>query len=172
MKRIAEASTSELDLVSDRTDAITGQVGTSPKSCSIPAKSIAPSGCRPKYLWKRGTGSRPHSARARHRPTRPAARPSGRYRTGQAAAGAIEAYRSRWNVTGEPTIGPEPTDPEQQGPLAHHGRHRGGSRIAERRENARERVRTGGPGVALGGHAAGRYGKTRTGRRSRFERRR
>ena len=32
----------------------------------------------------------------------------------QAAAGAIEAYRSRWNVTGTPTIGPEPTDPEQR----------------------------------------------------------
>jgi conjugative relaxase-like TrwC/TraI family protein len=32
----------------------------------------------------------------------------------QAAAGAIEAYRSRWNVTGETTIGPEPADPEQR----------------------------------------------------------
>lgn len=32
----------------------------------------------------------------------------------QAAAGAIEAYRSRWNVTGTATIGSEPTDPEQQ----------------------------------------------------------
>ena len=32
----------------------------------------------------------------------------------QAAAGAIEAYRSRWNVTGTTTIGPEPADPEQR----------------------------------------------------------
>jgi hypothetical protein len=32
----------------------------------------------------------------------------------QAAAGAIEAYRSRWNVTGTATIGAEPTDPEQR----------------------------------------------------------
>jgi conjugative relaxase-like TrwC/TraI family protein len=32
----------------------------------------------------------------------------------QAAAGAIEAYRSRWNVTDTTTIGPEPTDPEQR----------------------------------------------------------
>ena len=32
----------------------------------------------------------------------------------QAAAGAIEAYRSRWNVTGTSTIGPEPVDPEQR----------------------------------------------------------
>ena len=32
----------------------------------------------------------------------------------QAAAGAIEAYRSRWNVTGATSIGPEPTDPEQR----------------------------------------------------------
>jgi hypothetical protein len=32
----------------------------------------------------------------------------------QAAAGAIEAYRSRWNVTGTATIGSEPTDPEQR----------------------------------------------------------
>jgi conjugative relaxase-like TrwC/TraI family protein len=32
----------------------------------------------------------------------------------QAAAGAVEAYRSRWNVTGTATIGPEPTDPEQR----------------------------------------------------------
>ncbi|MGD0255919.1 MAG: MobF family relaxase, partial [Acidimicrobiales bacterium] len=34
----------------------------------------------------------------------------------QAAAGAIEAYRTRWNVTGMASIGPEPSDPEQ---LAH-----------------------------------------------------
>jgi conjugative relaxase-like TrwC/TraI family protein len=34
----------------------------------------------------------------------------------QAAAGAIEAYRTRWNITGTVSIGPEPTDPEQ---LAH-----------------------------------------------------
>jgi hypothetical protein len=32
----------------------------------------------------------------------------------QAAAGAIEAYRSRWNVTGTTTIGAEPADPEQR----------------------------------------------------------
>ena len=32
----------------------------------------------------------------------------------QAAAGAIEAYRSRWNVTGQAAIGPEPTDPEKR----------------------------------------------------------
>lgn len=32
----------------------------------------------------------------------------------QAAAGAIEAYRSRWNVTGTATVGPEPVDPEQR----------------------------------------------------------
>ena len=32
----------------------------------------------------------------------------------QAAAGAIEAYRSRWNVTDTATIGPEPADPEQR----------------------------------------------------------
>ena len=32
----------------------------------------------------------------------------------QTAAGAIEAYRSRWNVTDTATIGPEPTDPEQR----------------------------------------------------------
>ena len=28
----------------------------------------------------------------------------------QTAAGAIEAYRSRWNITDTTTIGPEPTD--------------------------------------------------------------
>jgi hypothetical protein len=33
----------------------------------------------------------------------------------QFAAGAIEAYRHRWHVTGEGTIGPEPSDPEQRG---------------------------------------------------------
>ena len=32
----------------------------------------------------------------------------------QAAAGAIEAYRSRWNVTDTATMGPEPADPEQR----------------------------------------------------------
>jgi len=32
----------------------------------------------------------------------------------QAAAGAIEAYRSRWNLTGTATVGPEPVDPEQR----------------------------------------------------------
>ncbi|HVA05159.1 MAG TPA: hypothetical protein VNG12_00290, partial [Acidimicrobiales bacterium] len=32
----------------------------------------------------------------------------------QAAAGAIEAYRSRWNLTGTATVGPEPADPEQR----------------------------------------------------------
>jgi conjugative relaxase-like TrwC/TraI family protein len=32
----------------------------------------------------------------------------------QAAAGAIEAYRTRWNITGTVSIGPEPTDPEQR----------------------------------------------------------
>ena len=32
----------------------------------------------------------------------------------QAAAGAIEAYRSRWTVTGTATIGTEPSDPEQR----------------------------------------------------------
>jgi len=31
----------------------------------------------------------------------------------QTAAGSIEAYRSRWNITGERPIGPEPRDPEQ-----------------------------------------------------------
>ena len=32
----------------------------------------------------------------------------------QAAAGAIEAYRTRWNVTGTATVGPEPANPEQR----------------------------------------------------------
>jgi hypothetical protein len=32
----------------------------------------------------------------------------------QTAAGAIEAYRSRWEITGEQTLGPEPTDPDQR----------------------------------------------------------
>ena len=32
----------------------------------------------------------------------------------QTAAGAIEAYRSRWNVTDTATMGPEPADPEQR----------------------------------------------------------
>ena len=32
----------------------------------------------------------------------------------QTAAGAIEAYRSRWNISDATTIGPEPTDPEQR----------------------------------------------------------
>jgi conjugative relaxase-like TrwC/TraI family protein len=32
----------------------------------------------------------------------------------QTAAGAIEAYRSRWEITGEQTLGPEPTGPEQR----------------------------------------------------------
>jgi conjugative relaxase-like TrwC/TraI family protein len=32
----------------------------------------------------------------------------------QAAAGAIEAYRTRWNITGTASIGPEPNDPEQR----------------------------------------------------------
>jgi conjugative relaxase-like TrwC/TraI family protein len=32
----------------------------------------------------------------------------------QAAAGAIEAYRTRWNITGTASIGSEPTDPEQR----------------------------------------------------------
>ena len=32
----------------------------------------------------------------------------------QTAAGAIEAYRTRWNITGTTTVGPEPTDPEQR----------------------------------------------------------
>ncbi len=32
----------------------------------------------------------------------------------QAAAGAIEAYRTRWNITGMASIGPEPSDPEQR----------------------------------------------------------
>jgi conjugative relaxase-like TrwC/TraI family protein len=32
----------------------------------------------------------------------------------QAAAGAIEAYRARWNITGMASIGPEPSDPEQR----------------------------------------------------------
>ncbi len=31
----------------------------------------------------------------------------------QTAAGAVEAYRSRWGISGEQTLGPEPTDPEQ-----------------------------------------------------------
>jgi conjugative relaxase-like TrwC/TraI family protein len=33
----------------------------------------------------------------------------------QAAAGAIEAYRTRWNITEPVTMGPEPTEPEQRG---------------------------------------------------------
>jgi len=32
----------------------------------------------------------------------------------QTAAGAIEAYRNRWNITDTTTVGPEPTDPEQR----------------------------------------------------------
>ena len=32
----------------------------------------------------------------------------------QAAAGAIEAYRTRWNVSGTQSLGPEPTDLEQR----------------------------------------------------------
>ncbi len=32
----------------------------------------------------------------------------------QAAAGSIEAYRSRWEIHGEQTLGPEPTDPAQR----------------------------------------------------------
>jgi hypothetical protein len=32
----------------------------------------------------------------------------------QAAAGAIEAYRTRWNITGTVSIGPEPSDPERR----------------------------------------------------------
>ena len=32
----------------------------------------------------------------------------------QCAAGAIEAYRTRWNITGSATLGPEPADPEQR----------------------------------------------------------
>jgi conjugative relaxase-like TrwC/TraI family protein len=32
----------------------------------------------------------------------------------QAAAGAIEAYRTRWNVSGTQSVGPEPTDLEQR----------------------------------------------------------
>ena len=32
----------------------------------------------------------------------------------QTAAGAIEAYRARWAITGEQTLGPEPSDPEQR----------------------------------------------------------
>ena len=32
----------------------------------------------------------------------------------QAAAGAIEAYRTRWNITGTASIGSEPTDPDQR----------------------------------------------------------
>ena len=32
----------------------------------------------------------------------------------QSAAGAIEAYRTRWNITGAATLGPEPADPEQR----------------------------------------------------------
>jgi hypothetical protein len=30
------------------------------------------------------------------------------------AAGAIEAYRTRWNIPGRATLGPEPADPEQR----------------------------------------------------------
>ena len=36
----------------------------------------------------------------------------------QSAAGAIEAYRARWNVTTADALGPEPLDPEQSCPLA------------------------------------------------------
>jgi conjugative relaxase-like TrwC/TraI family protein len=32
----------------------------------------------------------------------------------QSAAGAIEAYRTRWNITDTASIGPEPVDPEQR----------------------------------------------------------
>ena len=32
----------------------------------------------------------------------------------QSAAGAIEAYRTRWNIAGSATLGPEPADPEQR----------------------------------------------------------
>ena len=32
----------------------------------------------------------------------------------QAAAGAIEAYRTRWNISGTQSLGPEPTDLEQR----------------------------------------------------------
>ena len=32
----------------------------------------------------------------------------------QSAAGAIEAYRARWNVTTADALGPEPLDPEQR----------------------------------------------------------
>ena len=32
----------------------------------------------------------------------------------QSAAGAIEAYRTRWNIDGSATLGPEPADPEQR----------------------------------------------------------
>ncbi len=32
----------------------------------------------------------------------------------QCAAGAIEAYRARWNVTGADALGPEPSDPEHR----------------------------------------------------------
>jgi hypothetical protein len=32
----------------------------------------------------------------------------------QSAAGAIEAYRTRWSIGGSATLGPEPTDPEQR----------------------------------------------------------
>ena len=32
----------------------------------------------------------------------------------QSAAGAIEAYRTRWNIAGPATLGPEPADPEQR----------------------------------------------------------
>jgi hypothetical protein len=32
----------------------------------------------------------------------------------QSAAGAIEAYRTRWKIAGPATLGPEPADPEQR----------------------------------------------------------
>ena len=32
----------------------------------------------------------------------------------QTAAGAIEAYRTRWSIAGSATLGPEPADPEQR----------------------------------------------------------
>jgi conjugative relaxase-like TrwC/TraI family protein len=38
----------------------------------------------------------------------------GRVEKWQTAAGAIEAYRTRWNIAGSATLGPEPADPEQR----------------------------------------------------------
>jgi hypothetical protein len=68
----------------------------------------------------------------------------------QAAAGAIEAYRSRWRVTGTATIGSEPTDLEQ-------------------REHWRTTVATVGAAGFLSGGGSPGNGSEREGLKSRWE---